>query len=157
MPHSCTLLDRLHAVSLTMLRTRRWCDPVEPDDGFRVLISRYRPRGLPSAGETWSGFMPQLGPSKALHAAFYRKPGADPIGWEQYAARYVDEMRSQQFWIRNLAELHARGETVTLLCSSACSDETRCHRTLLRSLIEAEAASIERVRSTKDVRRRDSH
>jgi uncharacterized protein YeaO (DUF488 family) len=143
-------------VRLDMLRTRRWCDPVELDDGFRVLISRYRPRGVSAAGETWNGFMPQLGPSKALHAAFYAKPGTTAVAWEQYAARYLEEMRSQQFWIHNLAELHARGETVTLLCSSACTDETRCHRTLLRSLIEAEADGRERVRSTASVRRRDS-
>jgi uncharacterized protein YeaO (DUF488 family) len=137
-----SLLPDSKEEGLEMLKTRRWCDPVEPDDGFRVLISRYRPRGVPACAETWSGFMPQLGPSKALHAAFYAKAGATAISWEQYAARYVAEMGSQQFWIHNLAELHARGETVTLLCSSACSDETRCHRTLLRALIEAEAARV---------------
>ena len=39
-----------------------------------------------------------------------------------------------------LAELarHAQNETVTLLCS--CQDETRCHRTLLKGLIETVAA-----------------
>ena len=139
-----------------MLRTRRWCDPSEPDDGFRVLITRYRPRGVSAADETWSGFMPQLGPSKALHAAVYGKPGTVAIDWDTYVERYLQEMRAQTFWIQNLAELHARGETVTLLCSSACTDETRCHRSLLRGLIEAEAARIERVvPSTASVRRRD--
>jgi uncharacterized protein YeaO (DUF488 family) len=126
-----------------MLRTRRWCDAAEADDGFRVLISRYRPRGVAASDETWSGFMPQLGPSKALHAAFYAKAGGTPIGWEEYAQRYLEEMRTQHFWIHNLAELHARGQTVTLLCSSACTDESRCHRSLLRQLIETEAARIE--------------
>jgi hypothetical protein len=29
------------------------------------------------------------------------------------------------------------GETVTLLCSSACVDPARCHRTLLKELIDA--------------------
>lgn len=125
-----------------MLRTKRWCDPAEPDDGFRVLIARYRPRGVAASDETWSGFMPQLGPSKGLHAAFYGKPGTEPVDADEYARRYIEEMRAQRFWIHNLAELHARGETVTLLCSSACTDEARCHRTLLRGLIEAEAVSI---------------
>lgn len=140
-----------------MLRTRRWCDPPEPDDGFRVLIARYRPRGVAAADETWSGFMPQLGPSKALHAAFYAKPGSTPIDWAEYAARYLEEMRAQQFWIHNLAELHARGQTVTLLCSSACSDESRCHRSLLRGLIDAEATRIrEQQRTPPGVTRRPS-
>jgi uncharacterized protein YeaO (DUF488 family) len=132
-----------------MLKTRRWCDPSEPDDGFRLLIARYRPRGVPAAEETWGGFMPQLGPSKALHAAAYGKAGATPIDWPTYAARYREEMRAQAFWIRNLAELHARGETVTLLCSSACIDEARCHRSLLKQLIDAEA---ERIRAGSQAR-----
>ena len=137
-----------------MLRTRRWCDPSEPDDGFRVLIARYRPRGVRAADETWSGFMPQLGPSKALHAAVYGKAGSVQIDWATYAARYRDEMRAQQFWIHNLAELHARGETVTLLCSSACTDEARCHRSLLRELIEAEAKKMDQAPDPRGIRRR---
>ena len=28
------------------------------------------------------------------------------------------------------------GKTITLLCSSACVDESHCHRSLLRGLIE---------------------
>ncbi len=32
----------------------------------------------------------------------------------------------------------AAGETLTLLCSSACDREARCHRSLLRELIERE-------------------
>jgi uncharacterized protein YeaO (DUF488 family) len=140
-----------------MIRTRRWCDPSEADDGFRVLISRYRPRGVATSKETWSGFMPQLGPSKTLHAAFYAKAGAAPIAWEEYVQRYLEEMRGQQFWIHNLAELHARGQTVTLLCSSACTDEARCHRSLLRTLIETEAAHIENAqRGGPSVTRRPS-
>jgi uncharacterized protein YeaO (DUF488 family) len=122
-----------------VIKTKRWCDPVEPDDGFRVLVARYRPRGVASAAETWTGWLPQLGPSKALHAAFYGKSGA-PIGWEEYAARYRAEMEAQLFWIRGLAQQHAAGNTLTLLCSSACTDESRCHRTLLRELLEREAA-----------------
>ena len=38
--------------------------------------------------------------------------------------------------IRALAQRLAAGEAVTLLCSSACKDPTRCHRTLLAGLLE---------------------
>ena len=31
------------------IKTRRWDDPKEDDDGFRLLVTRYRPRGLPKA------------------------------------------------------------------------------------------------------------
>jgi hypothetical protein len=43
------------------------------------------------------------------------------------------------FRIRALGDRVAAGETVVLLCSSACTDPARCHRTLLAGLVEAAA------------------
>jgi uncharacterized protein YeaO (DUF488 family) len=118
------------------LKTKRWNDPAEADDGFRVLICRYRPRALPKKDETWDVWYKDLGPSKELHADFYGKNGP-PISWEQYRERYLQEMQEQREAINGLAELVAEGKTITLLCSSACEDAAHCHRTLLRELIEA--------------------
>jgi uncharacterized protein YeaO (DUF488 family) len=123
------------------VKTRRWCDPAEPDDGFRLLVSRYRPRALPKEDETWDNWYPELGPSKELHAAFYGKNGP-PIGWEEYRHRYLDEMKQQAGLIRQMAEVIAEGKTVTLLCSSACEDPSHCHRTLLKQLIEEQIAKL---------------
>ena len=121
------------------IRTRRWNDPRQPDDGFRLLICRYRPRALPKAQETWDAWMPMLGPSRQLHADFYGKHGP-PIEWPGYRARYLAEIESQRPRIEALAERLRRGETITLLCSKACDDEGRCHRTLLRKLVEEAVA-----------------
>jgi hypothetical protein len=38
--------------------------------------------------------------------------------------------------IRELGERLRRGERITLLCSSACVDPARCHRTLLAAIVE---------------------
>jgi len=121
------------------LRTRRWNDPGKPDDGERILICRYRPRALPKAKETWDVWIPALGPSRGLHADFYGKHGP-PIGWEDYRERYLAEIEEQRPRIEELAERVRKGETITLLCSSACVDESHCHRTLLRALIEKAVA-----------------
>jgi uncharacterized protein YeaO (DUF488 family) len=123
------------------IKTRRWCDPVEADDGFRLLVCRYRPRGLSKKKENWTLHQPHLGPSKALHAAFYAKEGQEPLGWDEYRRRYLDEMKEQAEEIDFLAEMVAGGKTLTILCSSACTDEAHCHRTLLRELIEARMAA----------------
>jgi len=117
------------------VRTKRWNDPADPDDGFRLLVTRYRPRGVKKADETWQEWWPEMGPSRALHAAFWGKSGR-PITFEQYRPRYLEEMRGQTFRIRALADRAAAGETITLLCSSACVDPARCHRTLLAKLID---------------------
>jgi uncharacterized protein YeaO (DUF488 family) len=118
------------------IRTKRWSDSPDPDDGFRLLICRYRPRGVSKADETWDAWEPHLGPSKALHAAVYTK-SSSPISWEVYRRRYLEEMRSQQSLIAALAARVRAGATITLMCSSACDRESRCHRSVLRELIEA--------------------
>jgi uncharacterized protein YeaO (DUF488 family) len=123
------------------IRTRRINDAPLPDDGYRVLVTRYRPRGVKREDETWDAWWPNLGPSVALHAAAYGKSGAPPIAWVEYRSRY-------------LAARVAAGDVVTLLCSSACIDEARCHRTLLRDLIEASLAKPEETKPHAVVRRR---
>ena len=123
------------------LKTRRWNDPAESDDGFRLLICRYRPRGVAKADETWNAWQPDLGPSKELHADYYGK-GRIPTGWAEYRTRYLREMLKQKPAIEELARRIKAGDTITLLCSSACERESRCHRSLLRDLIERAAETI---------------
>ena len=120
------------------IRTRRWNDPVERGDGHRVLVCRYRPRGVPRDAETWDAWWPDLGPSKELHAAFWGKQGA-PIGWDEYRLRYLEEMKRQDQRIAFLSKMVTAGETLTLLCSSACDDPACCHWSLLAALVEAKA------------------
>jgi uncharacterized protein YeaO (DUF488 family) len=128
-----------------MIKTKRWDDRREADDGFRLLICRYRPRALPKSKETWDLWWSQLGPSKALHAAFYGKHGQTPITWEEYRRRYLEEMKGEEEResIAVLAEKVAAGNAITLLCSSACNDPTHCHRTLLKELIEAQVGRLQ--------------
>jgi diaminohydroxyphosphoribosylaminopyrimidine deaminase/5-amino-6-(5-phosphoribosylamino)uracil reductase len=125
------------------IKTKRWNDPREAGDGFRLLICRYRPRALPKSDETWDDWQADLGPSRDLHAEFYGKHG-EPITWEEYRGRYLEEMAEQTGEIRALAVRVLEGETITLLCSSACEDATHCHRTLLKGLIEQDMAAFDR-------------
>ena len=117
------------------IRHKCWDAPREPEDGFRLLICRYRPRGLRKENETWDEWCKDLGPSKELHADFYGKNGM-PINWPTYRKRYLKEMEEQREKIAELAGRVAAGETITLLCSSACTNAAQCHRTLLKQLIE---------------------
>jgi uncharacterized protein YeaO (DUF488 family) len=94
---------------------------------------------LAKSEETWNDWNPDLGPSKELHAAAYGKKGV-VIPWEGYRRRYLTEMRTQAAAIEELAKRIAAGETITLLCSSQCVRESRCHRSLLKELIEQRLA-----------------
>lgn len=118
------------------IKTRRWNDPAQPDEGYRLLVTRYRPRGVAKADETWDGWQPTLGPSKELHRFVYTD-GSSPILWPQYRRQYLAEQRVNRALIDSLAKRVAAGETITLLCSSACVRESRCHRSILKELIES--------------------
>lgn len=119
------------------LRTKRWNDPVDKDDGLRVLVTRYRPRALRKGRETWEEWWKQLAPSAGLLADFHGKHGP-PISWDDYRARYLREMELQAPRIAQIARRVKEGERITLLCSSACEDPDFCHRTVLRQLVEAQ-------------------
>ncbi|MCY0986846.1 DUF488 family protein [Nannocystis sp. ILAH1] len=116
--------------------TRRWNDPAHGGDGTRILVCRYRPRGVRREDATWDEWIKEVSPSPELLRAFHGKEQA-PIGDRMFRRRYLSEMRKEpaHAQVQALAERVAGGETVTLLCSSACVDESRCHRTMLRELL----------------------
>ncbi len=118
------------------IHTKRWNDPREPADGFRLLVTRYRPRGVSKQDETWDAWEPSLGPTKDLHAAVYTT-SASPVPWPVYRAKYLAQQKDNADLIASLAKRVRDGETITLLCSSACVRESRCHRSILKELIEA--------------------
>jgi uncharacterized protein YeaO (DUF488 family) len=136
------------------VRTKRWNDPPSPEDGFRVLICRYRPRGVKKEDEPWDAFFPALAPSKGLHAAAYGKDG-EKISFDDYSRAFREEMSPRGYWITGFAERVRRGETVTLLCSSACTDDARCHRSIVKALImDAAFPKPEAPRAAKVLRRK---
>lgn len=121
------------------VRTKRWNDPPSAEDGYRLLICRYRPRGVKKSEEPWDAWCPALGPSKELHALVYSKTGEPPLPFPEYAQRFRAEMSARGYWLDSFAKRVRDGDTITLLCSSACEDESRCHRNIVRELLEERA------------------
>ena len=111
-----------------MIRTKRIYDPPSPEDGYRLLIMRLWPRGVRKAAV--DGWEKDLGPSRELLTSFR----AGKLSWEDLAARYREEISAREELLDRCRDL-ARRETLTLLCS--CQDEARCHRSLLKEILEA--------------------
>ena len=126
-----------------MLKTRSvWSQP-KKDDGFRILVSRFRGRGLPKS--QYDAWMPALGPSEELLRAIL----SGAIDWKTYTKRYREELfldgpidaqcrtiknHGQKSTLRLLKVLAAQ-QNVTLLCHCA-EDTTQCHRFILAKEIE---------------------
>jgi ribokinase len=110
-----------------VIRTKRIYDPPSPEDGYRLLVMRMWPRGVVKAAvDAWEK---DLGPSRDLLTSFR----AGNVSWEGLAARYREEMSARGELVDRYRDL-VRRQTITLLCS--CHDEARCHRTLLKEILE---------------------
>jgi len=103
-------------------------DQSSKDDGFRVLVMQYWPRGVRK--EKIDVWYRDLGTSKDL----IRDWKAGKLTWAQFKKRYVADLREErkQQLIHQLAQ-RAKPQKVTLLCG--CRDPNRCHRILLREEI----------------------
>ena len=112
----------------TRLRAKSVYDPPAAGDGYRVLATRYWPRGVPRGAA--DEYVRALAPSEDLLRSF--KDGR--IDWWTFRKRYLDEMKAAepQAEVRRLAALAAT-RPVTLMC--VCKEESRCHRSLLRELV----------------------
>ena len=128
-----------------MLKTKSVYSPVAGNDGMRILATRFRGRGMPSA--LYDVWMPSLGPSERLLKAVL----AGEITWAAFARDFKQELfldgaidarnrtiknHGQKFTLRLLARL-AQDRDVTLMCHCA-EDARQCHRYELAKQIARE-------------------
>lgn len=125
-----------------MIKTRSVRSNIKKDDGLRILVTRFRGRGLPTS--QYDVWMPALGPSEQLLKAVL----AGEIEWKTFAKKYREELfldgpiDDRSDTIKNhgqkstLRLLKALGEqqNVTLMCHCD-EDATQCHRFVLEKEI----------------------
>ena len=110
------------------VRLKRVYEPASPDDGYRVLATRYWPRGVRK--DVADEYTTKVAPSRQLLREFKH----ENLSWEAYTSLYMDEMCTEEARseIRRLADI-AKSRTITLMC--VCEDENRCHRSLVKQLV----------------------
>jgi uncharacterized protein YeaO (DUF488 family) len=121
------------------LRVVRLGTPRNAGEGLRLGTVRRPPRGVPksayAAQDYFDVWLPELAPSAQLFAWVRSKP-LTAARWATFARRYRQEMRqpTAQRLIELLAALSA---DTNFSVGCYCEDESRCHRSILRLLIEA--------------------
>lgn len=109
------------------VRTKRVHDPVEGDDGYRVLVDRLWPRGVRKQDLVHDEWMKKIAPSGALRRWF----GHDPDRFDTFAERYRQELDGNDEFDR-LVHIAAE-RPVTLLY--AARDRQHNHAVVLADLI----------------------
>ena len=125
------------------LRIVRLGTPRLRDEGLRVGTVRRPPRGVPRdrfAPDDWYDvWFPLLSPSPRLVAQALA--ARDARAWAAFTRRFRGEMRRPDA-ARALELLAALSRHTDLSIGCYCEDESRCHRSVLRALLDERGALI---------------
>jgi uncharacterized protein YeaO (DUF488 family) len=126
------------AISIVRLGSRR-----KKGEGLRLGTVRRPPRGVPktefASRDYYDVWLPELAPSEALlKRALQAKTERQ---WLAFSKAYRREM-SRPAASRLLELLAALSRSSALSVGCYCDDESRCHRSLLRALLDEHGALL---------------
>jgi uncharacterized protein YeaO (DUF488 family) len=113
------------------------------DEGLRIGTVRRPPRGVPKAEfasrDWYDVWYPNLAPSLATMKL--AQQAETPAQWAAFARKYRAEMAEVDA-AHSLDLLAALSHTTNFSVGCYCEDESRCHRSLLRALLEDRGALL---------------
>ncbi len=117
--------------------------PRSSGEGVRLGTVRFPPRGIPKAElatrDFYDVWLPALAPSAPL--VKQALGASDERSWARFERSFRAEMREPH--ARQLLDLLAAlSHDTSLALGCYCADERRCHRSLLRALLEERGAAI---------------
>jgi len=125
------------------IRIVRLGDERERDEGVRIGTVRRPPRGVPAnrfAKDDWYDvWYPELSPSAALVAKALHAD--DETTWRAFVRKFRAEM-NEPAARRTLDVLAALSHGANFSIGCYCEDEARCHRSVLRALLEERGAVV---------------
>lgn len=127
-----------------MIRVVRLGTPRHAGEGLRLGTVRRPPRGVKkqdyAARDFYDLWLPELAPSPKLFSWIKSRPLTD-ANWRTYSRRYVAEMKRPE--ARHALELLAAlSHTTNLSVGCYCENESRCHRSLLKKLLQDAGAAV---------------
>ena len=125
------------------IRIVRLGSPREKGEGLRIGTVRRPPRGVPKADfakrDFYDVWLPNLAPSAEL--VTQALAATDDKEWNAFRRKYRAEM-NQPDTSRVLDLLAAMSHQSAFSVGCYCEDESRCHRSLLRELLQERGAEI---------------
>jgi uncharacterized protein YeaO (DUF488 family) len=117
--------------------------PRADDEGVRIGTVRRPPRGVPrtefATRDYYDVWLPNLSPDAALVKE--AKAVASDAEWAAFAKKFRTEMNSSDA-SKVLDLLAALSKTANFSVGCYCEDESRCHRSILRQLLNERGALI---------------
>lgn len=125
------------------IRVVRLGTPRSSAEGLRIGTVRRPPRGVPKSAygaQNWYDvWLPNLAPSVALIQR--GKSAASERDWAVFARKYRGEMAAAER-CRLLDLLAALSHSANFSVGCYCADESRCHRSVLRKLLQERGGCV---------------
>ena len=117
--------------------------PRKANEGLRLGTVRRPPRGVPKSEfakrDFYDVWLPNLAPSEKLLKE--AKAAQDKESWSRFARKYRSEMKAPDTE-KILDVLAALSHQTDFSLGCYCSDESRCHRSILRQLLIERGAHL---------------
>lgn len=115
-------------------------------EGLRIGTVRRPPRGVPKAEfasrDWYDVWYPNLAPSvEIMKLAQDAIASGKPAAWTAFVRRFRSEMAAPDA-SRSLDLLAALSHASAMSLGCYCEDESRCHRSVLRALLQERGAEI---------------
>ena len=120
-----------------MVAVKRIYDPPSRTDGTRILVDRLWPRGITKNEAAIDEWLKDIAPSTELRKSF----GHDPAKWQQFMARYKNELKEHGGIVDELRRKAKKGR-VTLLFSA--KDREHNNAVVLKEVLEHASGGPER-------------
>ena len=124
-----------------MIRIVRLGTPRAGGEGLRIGTVRRPPRGVPksefASRNYYDVWFPNLSPSEAI--VKLGLGAKTPAQWNAFVRAFRKEMATPEN-ARTIALLAALSHNTNFSVGCYCEEESRCHRSVLRQLLEAAGA-----------------
>ncbi|NIM29141.1 MAG: DUF488 family protein [Gammaproteobacteria bacterium] len=125
------------------VRIVRLGSPRARDEGLRIGTVRRPPRGVRKQDyakkNIYDVWFPNLAPSEALLKEFF--PVQNERSWRAFRRKFLAEMKRPEAR-RDVELLAALSHRTNFAIGCYCEVESRCHRSILRELLERSSAKI---------------
>lgn len=126
------------------IRVVRLGSPRTVDEGLRIGTVRRPPRGVPksefSSGDWYDVWYPNLAPS--IETMKLGQSVETDAQWRIFEKKYKSEMKDPEK-MRTIDLLAEMSKQTNFSVGCYCANESRCHRSILRDLLQEAGAEID--------------
>lgn len=126
------------------IRVVRLGSPRTVDEGLRIGTVRRPPRGVPksefSSGDWYDVWYPNLAPS--IETMKLGQSVETDAQWRIFEKKYKSEMKDPEK-MRTIELLAEMSKQTNFSVGCYCANESRCHRSILRDLLQEAGAEID--------------